>query len=169
MAFVGAGAATNVWRDGDVVRKVLTARGEADREGLERGYLDMMEANIDHPSLPRVRRLIRGCKEGQVAVVMDYVPGRTLWQMSKSTVDDSRRVAWLRAAKDLCDVLWANGIRRADLTSGNVVVQGGRLVLVDYHGCRTEGSRSHNRLLRNYGEVFNEIMRIPAPTQKETS
>ena len=168
MTFVGAGAATKVWRDGDVVRKVLTAKGEADREGLERGYLDMMEANIDHPSLPRVRRLIPGRKEGQVAVVMDYVPGRTLWQMSQSIVGDSRRVAWLRAAKDLVDVLWANGIRRVDLTSGNVIAQGDRLVLVDYHGCRAEGSHSHNRLLRNYGAVFNEIMRIPTPTQRET-
>ena len=163
MEYLGRGAATKVWRNGDRVLKVLTAVGERDRRMLERGYATIMAADINDLSVPRVRRLIRGQTEGQVAVVQDFVSGPTFWKLRRESASLATRCAWLDSALALCDTLWEAGILYADFSAGNIIVMpGDRCALVDFHSVKAKPdgkvySREPTQLLRMYGKLASEI------------
>ena len=155
---VGTGFATTVWRRGDVVLKVL--KDFNDRAEIERSYTLMRDLDIDHPQIPKVRGVCYGCRIDEVVAIQDYVPGLTLAQRlaSEEKPEDQLIARWLRSGKRLCDVLWAAGIRRADLSAPNMIVQGDRVVLVDFHGCKSKGRPHPRRLWQMYGELLKEVM-----------
>ena len=104
--------------------------------------------------------MFHGCRIDEVVEIQDYVPGLTLAQRlpAKEKPEEQEITRWLRSGKRLCDVLWAAGIRRADLSARNMIVQGDRVVLVDFHGCKSNGRPHPRRLWQMYGELLKEVM-----------
>lgn len=133
--------------------KVMRKERAADKDQVkafeaEYGFLEKM----DHPGIPKVKRY--GAMMNRPAMLMDYVPGRTLHQLRQQEERFDRVGAFL-ALVNVVAYIHRQGVVHNDVKLENAILQpGGRLSLVDFGNARSAGGGFLSRLLRRKRQLF---------------
>lgn len=133
--------------------KVMRRERAVDKEQVkafeaEYAFLERM----DHPGIPAVKRF--GELMGRPAMLMDYVPGRTLHQL-KQLDERFDRVGAFIALVNIVSYIHRQQVVHNDIKLENAILQpGGRLALVDFGNARNAGGGFLSRLLRRKRQLF---------------
>jgi serine/threonine-protein kinase len=161
---IGAGGVAEVFRaeHADDPRslaalKAMRPERAADKQhacDLEREHA--MLTGLDHPGIPKPKRL--GEIRGRPALLMDFVPGRTVAQLDAAKVGYDRARA-LVGLVGIVAYLHQRGIVHNDLKLENVILgEGGAVSLVDFGSARPAGGTSFfRRFFRKPTTVFGTV------------
>ena len=108
--------------DRDVAVKVLSLAALAGREAVHRFRTEAVTAgSLQHPNIVAVHEV--GLAEGQHYLVMDYVPGPTLADLTRNDPLPGRRAAqYLRTIAEAVHFAHERGILHRDLKPSNVLI-----------------------------------------------
>jgi serine/threonine protein kinase len=140
---IGAGGAAEVFRveHADDPRSVAALKVLRAERAQERAQVQALTrehellAELDHPGIPKARRL--GEIDGRPALLMDFVPGRTVAQLETSG-EGYGRASVLRSLAGIVAYLHRLEIVHNDLKPENLILAStGALALVDFGSART--------------------------------
>jgi serine/threonine protein kinase len=133
--------------------KVMRRERAGDKEQVrsfeaEYGFLERM----DHACIPKVKRY--GSVMDRPSMLMEYVPGRTLYQL-KQLEERFDRVGAFIALVNVVAYIHRQQVLHNDIKLENCILQpGGRISLVDFGNARNAGGGFLSRLLRRKRQLF---------------